>query len=100
MIVLVNPSNDHEKVNIYFLYGFSSVNVLVDAFSSYMFLNPNEISDVFLSYHTTRTSLSLQSNYSGVGFQEDVEDGDTNDITIKNSKANLNMISAFTHLSG
>jgi Co/Zn/Cd efflux system component len=90
--VLRNPSDDHEKVNIYFLYGFSSANVLVDLLSSYMFFQ-NGDEDVFLSYRIQKRYNSYNS------LQDEVQDGSEHDTKIV-SAANLNMISAFTHLTG
>lgn len=90
--VLRNPSDDHEKVNIYFLYGFSSANVLVDLLSSYMFFQ-NGDEDVFLSYRIQKRYNSYNS------LVDEMQEGNDNDAKVV-SAANLNMISAFTHLTG
>jgi Co/Zn/Cd efflux system component len=90
--VIRRPSAEHEEVNIYFLYGFSIVNVLVDVFSSLMFFRKGD-EDVFLSYR-------LQKPINSYDEIEDVEVGDTNDVKACTSKMNLNMVSAFTHLTG
>jgi Co/Zn/Cd efflux system component len=49
--------------------------------------------DVFLSYR-------LQKPINSYDEIEDVEVGDTNDVKTCTSKMNLNMVSAFTHLTG
>ena len=105
--VLYRPTNDHEEVNIYFLYGFSTANVLVDGLSSLMFFRKGD-EDVFLSYRIQKriNSYSALSNNGDVEACSVNEDNNSNssgksDIIVSSgSKANLNMISAFTHLTG
>ena len=92
--VIRRPSMKHESVNIFFLYGFSFVNILVDALSSYMFFRNGE-EDVFLSYKTQRRI----SSYNSLTEEMDVENGNGT-LPTEVRKANLNMISAFTHLTG
>jgi Co/Zn/Cd efflux system component len=92
--VIRRPSAEHEDVNIYFLYGFSIANVLVDVLSSLMFFRKGD-EDVFLSYRLQKPVM--RNSYDQL---EDVEIGDTNDVKTRTSKMNLNMVSAFTHLTG
>ena len=104
--VLYRPSNDDEEVNIYFLYGFSTANVLVDCLSSFMFFRKGD-EDVFLTYRIQKRINS----YNSLSTNDDVEACNINDANNSSStksdvsvstgsKANLNMISAFTHLTG
>ena len=135
--VIYRPSEDHEDVNIYYLYGFSTANVLVDVLSSYMFFREGD-EDVFLSYRIQKriSSYTLLTNKDdveagGIGMNgknrsngsisgvimgtansstDNSTDSSTNFDTVSSasggkissisSKANLNMISAFTHLTG
>lgn len=90
--VIRHPSEDHESVNIFFLYGFSSANVLVDLLSSYMFFQ-NGDEDVFLSYRIPKRFKSYNS------LVDDLHEENEADVGTAGS-ANLNMISAFTHLTG
>lgn len=89
--VIRRPSEDHEDVNIYFLFGFSFINVFVDLLSSCMFFRNGE-EDVFLSYRIKKRISSYNSLSESIEEAEKDENGTTN--------ANLNMISAFTHLTG
>ena len=90
--VIRRPTEKHEAVNIFFLYGFSFVNIFVDALSSYMFFRNGE-EDVFLSYKTQRRI----SSYNSLNEEKELESGT---VSTEVRKANLNMISAFTHLTG
>lgn len=87
--VIRRPTEDHEVVNIFFLFGFSSINVLVDLLSSCLFFRNGE-EDVFLSYRIKKRISSYNS------LSESIEEAETDG----SGKANLNMISAFTHLTG
>ena len=87
--VIRRPSEEHEIVNIYFLFGFSFINVFVDLLSSCMFFRNGE-EDVFLSYRIKKRISSYNSLSESIEEAERAESGN----------ANLNMISAFTHLTG
>ena len=87
--VIRRPTEDHEIVNIYFLFGFSFINVFVDLLSSCMFFRNGE-EDVFLSYRIKKRISSYNSLSESIEEAEREEPGN----------ANLNMISAFTHLTG
>lgn len=100
--VLLLPEAQHEEVNIYFLFGFSIVNAIIDIISSYSFWR-NGGHDVFISYQSQKTTTSYR------GLEEDVELRESNSIgeqkydnsvTLTDSKVDLNMLSAFTHLAG
>jgi len=97
--VIRRPSEEHEVVNIHFLYGFSIANVLVDVFSSLMFFRKGD-EDVFLSYRLKKPVSHNHLPRNGYDQLEDVEIGDTNHTKTCASKMNLNMVSAFAHLSG
>jgi len=96
MQVLMNPrADDEEDVNIYVLWGFSSLNAVVDVISFYMFWSKGR--DVFYYQPLSESTVP--------GEEETTSDLISNNKTASNahqtsSYKNLNMISAFSHVGG
>lgn len=78
--VIINPEENDDDVNVYFLYAFSVANALVDIVSGYMFYQGGR--EIF--YH------------DGLFVHEDPE----KQGLVQASRKNLNMMSALTHVSG
>jgi len=93
-----------DDVNVYFMWGFSSCNALVDLLSTYFFIRGGR--SVF--FYTTVEKAQKSSSYREIIVADDEEDPAQTQISndrisseiIVSSKFNLNMASAFTHLGG
>jgi Co/Zn/Cd efflux system component len=92
-------------VNVNYMYAFSSVNLGIDVFCSGMFLIKGK--DAFYEPKAPIPLISLDTNIddsdSEFGHLEEDLDEDyykQTQLSEANSKKNLNMISAFTHVGG
>jgi Co/Zn/Cd efflux system component len=116
--VLIHDSTDHDSVNVFYLYGFATGNLVVDIISSYYFCAKGG-SDVFVTYHhppafTLEENVSTSDDQALIlrkGYARQPESVKADDISTNNyvdldgaqqpqPKPNLNMVSAFTHLGG
>jgi len=102
-IKVLKGEGGKDDVNVYFMWGFSSCNALVDLLSTYFFIRGGR--NVFF-YTTVEKAQKSSSSYRQVIAADDEEDQAqiSNDRIsseiIVSSKFNLNMASAFTHLGG
>jgi Co/Zn/Cd efflux system component len=110
---ILRPPVQEEELDVGILYGFASVNLLIDIVSAYMFFRKGE--DVF--YHNNHIPkpedveagvvVVPTSNSPNTGASTSPrEDGtpfatsSTHSLHLQKKQKNLNMISAFTHVGG
>ena len=92
-VEVIKANGADDDVNIYFLFGFASANFLVDLISASIFYlrrnnifltftDPDDIDEILIADESNSSSNRLTES------------------TSRKSTANLNMISAFTHVGG
>ena len=87
--VIMNKKEQDHDIDVVFLYAFAGANGVIDIMSSYSFFRKGDIKDVF--YTTEDANVQGDRNSSS----------SSTDLPQPPSKVtNLNMMSAFTHLSG
>ena len=85
--VIVNKKEQDHDIDVVYLYAFAGANGVIDIISSYSFFRKGDIKDVF--YTTEDANVQGDRNSS------------SSSTDLPPSKiTNLNMMSAFTHLSG
>ena len=85
--VLTIPRDREHDIDVVYLYGFAVANAVIDLLSSYIFFRKGDIKEVFYNID----AVSAQGQEKSLSSSKDISIGKT---------TNLNMISAFTHLSG
>jgi Co/Zn/Cd efflux system component len=85
--VLTIPRDREHDIDVVYLYGFAVANAVIDFLSSYIFLRKGDIKEVFYNID----AVSAQGQERSLSSIKDIPIGKT---------TNLNMMSAFTHLSG
>lgn len=85
--VLTIPRDREHDIDVVYLYGFAVTNAVIDFLSSYIFFRKGDIKNVFYNID----AVSAQGQEKSLSSSKDISIGKT---------TNLNMISAFTHLSG
>jgi len=105
-IEVIKSNGADDDVNVYFLYGFASANMIVDLISTLMFyirrnevfLDPSPLlADVDISY-----SIAPKDDDDEAGLKASEMSTKSYNTSMKSTKSvkNLNMISAFTHVGG
>ncbi len=94
-----------KNVNIYFLYGLASANLLIDIFRSYFFfINKNEAFIEAEHNIKPKISISLVQAIEDIAIQESQMIEEEKNIEANSDgtkvKSNVNMMSAFTHVGG
>ena len=113
--LLMTNGEEDDDVNIFFLYGFAGANLIVDIISSYMFyrrrhsvflstLSRDSTEDIMLN-HVQLTSEKNEENYhdsvmNPISTEQIHTSSRSSTSTTPKTRANLNMISAFTHVGG
>jgi Co/Zn/Cd efflux system component len=85
--VLTIPRDREHDIDVVYLYGFAVANAVIDILSSYIFLRKGDIKEVFYNID----AVNAQGQEKPLSSIKDIPIGKT---------TNLNMMSAFTHLSG
>ena len=100
--VLSDTSGHQEEVNVVYLYGFAAGNLLVDALSSYVFFMDGAGKSVFYTQVVSKyyEDVTLDNSGPETRITEETISSSNSNSQMNVSKVNLNMISAFTHLTG
>jgi Co/Zn/Cd efflux system component len=100
--VLVHTA-DADEIDVAYLYGFATANAVVDISSSYIFFRVGFAADVFYTHtvHKVENAGPFQATANGMTqARECPEDTTSTPAVAESRKINLNMMSAFTHLTG
>ena len=96
--VLSNTSGAIEPVNVNYLYGFAAGNLIIDFISTCIFfVNGSSKEHVFFTSTVNKTDCRESSALEGI---EQPIDNDLISTSKIKKRMNLNMVSAFTHLTG
>ena len=85
-VLTISRDREHD-IDVVYLYGFAVSNAVIDLSSSYIFFRKGDIKEVFYNID----AVSAQGQEKSLSSIKDIPIGKT---------TNLNMMSAFTHLSG
>ena len=95
---------DAEKIDVVYLYGFASANAVVDITSSYVFFRVGYAADVFYTNNAQKIEntgpVQAAAGDMAPVAAECPEDTTSTPAVSQNRDMNLNMLSAFTHLTG
>jgi len=96
---IITPPVGGDDVNINIMYGFASVNALVDVISAYMFYHKGR--DVFFATEQLPSQFGEGPHISHVSVKHDDDNREPFELAAgPDREKNLNMISAFTHVGG
>lgn len=100
--VLVHKTTT-EDIDVLYLYGFATANAIIDIASSYVFFRNGVAIDVFYSNVSQKTEdtgpFQATAKFHAES-RECPEDAVSPPSLLEHKKVNLNMLSAFTHLTG
>lgn len=97
--VLSNTSGTFEPVNVNYLYGFAAGNLFIDFVSTIIFFVNGSKSKEHVFFTSTVTKTDFINGSDLEGRDENLHNGIISTSKIK-KRMNLNMVSAFTHLTG
>ena len=97
--VVMAGAADTREVNLYYLYGYSVAGAVIDIVSSIFFFKDGTGTEVFFTNGTKLVSPVI-STTSNVMLAEETRIASLEDAPQTTRKVNLNMMSAFTHLTG
>ena len=85
--VILNKKDQDHDIDVVFLYAFAAANGVIDILSSYVFFRKGDIKNVFYTIEDINA--------------QDKRDSSSSSTNVPKGKiTNLNMMSAFTHLTG
>lgn len=100
--VLIHKA-ETEDIDVVYLYGFATANAVIDIASSYIFLRVGSAADVFYSKTAQKIENTGPFQATADRMANTVECPEENASTPtppESREINLNMMSAFTHLTG
>lgn len=101
IIVIADPTADEEDVNPVFLYSFAASNLLIDILSTIAFYYKGG-KNVFISQEKISNDISCSTSSSSHSEEEnfDMPTSVPQRLLLTPRILNLNMLSAFIHLTG
>lgn len=95
---------DAENIDVVYLYGFAAANAVVDISTSYVFFRVGHAADVFYTNNVQNIEntgpVQAAAGDMALTAAECPEDTTSTPAVSQNRDMNLNMLSAFTHLTG
>ena len=97
--VLISET-DAENIDVVYLYGFAAANAVVDISTSYAFFRVGHAADVFYTNNVQKIENTGPVQAAAGDMALTAAEDTTSPAVSQKRDMNLNMLSAFTHLTG